>query len=135
PRTPLERMDRIVALTWLSEAAMRMAAGDQDAAKRRLDNPPLPSADAPVTNPNSVFPARPSAPPTPMPPPGPGGPGGPGGMPGFAPGSAPSSFLRDGEFAVAFEQSGHNLEDKMKMIRALRDSASTDLGPLDADAF
>ncbi len=51
-----------------------------------------------------------------------------------APGAHPVA-VNDGEFAVAWEKAGRNLDDRMKLLRGLRDTAGSDLGPLDAETL
>ena len=71
-----------------------------------------------------------------------GEPDGSGPSPGRSPGSImPSpprpgqSIGRDGDWAAAYEQVARNRDDRLQSLRALRTSAGTDLGPIDAEVL
>ncbi len=67
---------------------------------------------------------------------------GSGSFPGRSPGSVASSpprpgqsIGRDGDWAAAYEQVARNRDDRLQSLRALRTSAGTDLGPIDAEVL
>ncbi len=45
------------------------------------------------------------------------------------------SIGRDGDWAAAYQQVARNREDRLQSLRALRTSAGTDLGPIDAEVL
>ncbi len=127
--TDEKRLAELLTATRLNEIAVRLTVGDADEASRQLDllergaPPPPPSkSDAPSTN------FRPS------PPRGPGLGPAPGGAPG-APGSLDAGTGRDGEWAVAYEDAGRRVDERLQLLIALRNAAGADLGPVDAEVF
>jgi len=115
--TDEKRVAALLRASRLNEIAVRLSVGDADEAARQLDllergKPPLPP-------PSANF--RPSPP--------------PGAAPGPMPGNLRGGRSRDGEWAVAYEDAGRRVDERLQLLAALRDAPGDDLGPVDAEVF
>ncbi len=58
-----------------------------------------------------------------------------GGAPAPPPPRTGQSRGNDGQWAIAFQEAGNDIEQRLKLLGDLRSTAGTDLGPIDADLF
>ena len=119
--TDEQRVAALLRASLLNEIAVRLTVGDADEAARQLD---LLERGAPPESPKSGA-GSPSF--HPSPPPGHASPGMPG-RPGRETG-------RDGEWAVAYEDAGRRIDERLQLLATLRDAPGDDLGPIDAEVF
>ena len=119
--TDEQRVAALLRASRLNEIAIRLTVGDADEAARQLD---LLERGAPAAPPKSAA-GSPNF--RPSPPPG----AAPGGMPG-RPGGGTG---RDGEWAVAYEDAGRRVDERLQLLATLRDAPGDDLGPVDAEVF
>ncbi len=119
--TDEQRVAALLRASRLNEIAVRLTVGDADEAARQLDllerGAPAEPAKSGAGSPNFH----------PSPPPGPA----PTGMPG-QPGRGNG---RDGEWAVAYEDAGRRVDERLQLLGSLRDAPGDDLGPVDAEVF
>ncbi len=143
-QTPERYLRRLVLAAWLNEAAAALATRDEQQAHdllRRLEvgwqattsgGSGAAGGGVPITPP-------PGSPPPPTPPRGPGGvpivPIGGGGSGGGVPLQPGSPSGVDGQWKQAYDQAIRNNEERMNLLRSLRNVTSGDLGPIDARAF
>ncbi len=119
--TDEQRVAALLTASRLNEIAVRLSVGDADEAARQLDllergaPAPAPKANAPSTN------FRPSPP--------------RGAAPGPMPGNPARGTGRDGEWAVAYEDAGRRVDERLQLLATLRDTPGDDLGPVDAEVF
>ena len=110
-------MRQLLVAARLNEAATRLAAGQ----RAELVEQVLDEVDRLAEPPARTGAAQPPDPPRPV-------------TPLTIPRSRPGQAIgRDGEWAEAYDAVGRNREERLKLLRALRTSAGTDLGPIDAD--
>ena len=119
------RVAALLSASRLNEIAIRLTIGDADEAARQLDllergGSALPPPKS--TGGSTSF--RPSAR------------GGAGATAGRGmPGRSGGGTGRDGEWAVAYEDAGRRVDERLQLLGTLRDSSGDDLGPIDAEVF
>jgi hypothetical protein len=141
-----ERVASLLRASRLNEAAALLAAGKTVQAEKVIaaleeaDAAEAEAAAAPAgTAPAGAAPARPEASPR-RTPPGPGGRPRPGGVRTVPTGSGSRRPIGqavgvDGQWRIAYDEAGRGTEERMVLLRTLRTSAGSDLGPLDAEVF
>ena len=121
--TDAERLEQLVTACRLNEIALRLTTGHADEARRQIE---VQERERSASRGDPARPHRPTAP-------GPGGPGGsrPAGRP------PASRSATDGEWAVAYEDAGRRVDERLELLGALqaRTKAGDDLGPIDAQVF
>lgn len=135
-----QRIGRIVAISMLNEAAAALYRQDVAQAERLLDEVSdliIEGSSADASPQTAPSPTAPSAPPIDTRSPGPVGIATPRGQSGTSPSARrPGQALGvDGEWAALYEQVQRNTTEKLNLLNALRNSAGTDLGPIDARVF
>ncbi len=118
--TDEQRVAALLTASRLNEIAARLAIGDADEAARQLDL--MERGEPPAPLPKS---ARPSMTHRPTP---------PRGSPRIPP-LLGGRTSRDGEWAVAYEDVGRRVDERLQLLATLRDAPGDDLGPVDAEVF
>ncbi len=105
---PQRLMDELLMASWLNEAALRLVADELVVARDLIERVEsgVHSGVVPTRRGGSSGSIRPGQP-----------------------------IGNDGVWAVAYEEAGRNLTDRLRWLDALRTSAGTDLGPIDAEQF
>jgi hypothetical protein len=119
------RVAALLRASRLNEIAIRLTVGDADEAARQLDLLERGVPDSPPRGTARGTPSfRPSAP------------GGTGGAAGLGSQGQPGrGTSRDGVWAVAYEDAGRRVDERLQLLAALRDAPGGDLGPIDAEVF
>lgn len=154
-RQPSALMRRIVLAAWVNEAALALATGHAAEAEQAMrlvesgwnsttnaQQPTLPPFQTPRPG-GGNRPTLPNLPNTPTPggpvPSNPGMPVAPGGVPVNPGGNAPGGTSQsghavgpDGTWAAAYNAAERNVDERMELLRSLRSTAGSDLGPIDA---